>query len=531
MIRRILCLSAAVALAAGATLAGPTTASAAWSAPGKPAAGMRSTTAVAISWTPVWGAPKYVVKYSRSKSWTSSSYLTTSEPNAELTGLKPATRYYVKVAVTKTTGAKLTSYGKAAAVLTRAAGSGFVTLTPGGFRLIARDADSLTIGWRPRAGAGTYQVTYAANARLSGASHAGTRGTSLRLSGLKKNTTYWIKIRTKSGRGTTTSTFSSALKAKTTKGDVRAPLRAATYNVLCANCSANYPWSSRRGALVKAIKAQRLDVLGAQEASQGATIGADGKKKAQFADLVAMLGSDYKVTNRYRYNCVKSTTPNRCTYKNRGASHDVRIIYNADRIALLRQGSLRFTAQMPGTKERFAAWAELRQRSSGKRFFVVNTHLDPGDDTAGSTRRHDLRRDQTREMVSLIKKRNTARLPVVILGDFKNSKHAVPDNAPYDVITGAGYLDPLGNTYKSTVPARSASVERRIGTEYNTKNNLAVTAPKSAYLNGSVIDYVYVSPGIRVSEWQTVVNVDAAGRFTRKPPSDHNMVRVSVYLP
>lgn len=244
-----------------------------------------------------------------------------------------------------------------------------------------------------------------------------------------------------------------------------------------------------------------------------------------------MLGSDYKVTNKYRYNCVKSTTRTRCKYRNRGASHDVRIIYHTGRIALLRQGSLKFAAQMPGTKERYAAWAELRQRSSGKRFFVINTHLDPGDDAAGATLRHDLRRDQTRELIALIRKRNTARLPVVILGDFKTSKHAMPNNAPYDVITRAGYLDPLGNTHKSTVPARSAIVERRIGTEYNTKNNLAATAPKSAYINGSVIDYVYVSPRIRVSEWETVVDVDAAGRFTRKPPSDHNMVRVSVYLP
>lgn len=531
MIRRTLSLAAAAALAAGTALTGPATASAAWPAPGKPAAGMRSTTAAAISWKPVWGAPKYLVKYSRSKSWTSPSYLTASEPRAELTGLKPGTRYYVKVRVQKTTGASLSGYGATATFATRGSGSSYTVLAPGGLQLIARNAGSLTIDWRPRGGAATYQVKYATNARLSGAAYASTRNTSLRLGGLKRNTTYWIKIRTKSSRGTTTSTFGAALKAKTTTGSVSVPIRAATYNILCANCATGYPWAHRRAAVVKAIKAQRLDVLGAQEASQGATIGADGKKKAQFADLVAMLGSDYKVTNKYRYNCVKSTTRTRCKYRNRGASHDVRIIYHTGRIALLRQGSLKFAAQMPGTKERYAAWAELRQRSSGKRFFVINTHLDPGDDAAGATLRHDLRRDQTRELIALIRKRNTARLPVVILGDFKTSKHAMPNNAPYDVITRAGYLDPLGNTHKSTVPARSAIVERRIGTEYNTKNNLAATAPKSAYINGSVIDYVYVSPRIRVSEWETVVDVDAAGRFTRKPPSDHNMVRVSVYLP
>ncbi len=531
MIRRALSLAAGLIVAVATALATPTNASAGWSAPGKPAGGMRSTTAVAISWKPVWGAPRYLVKYSRSKSWKSPSYLTTAEPSAELTGLEPGTRYYVKVVVTKTTGGKLSGYGKTGTVLTRGSGSSYVTLTPGGLRVTARDARSLTLGWRHRAGAGSYQVKYATNAKFAGARYASTRATTLRLTGLGKKTSYWVKIRTKSGKGTTPSTFSTAIKAKTTGGSVIAPLRAASYNVLCANCSSSHPWAGRRGTLVKAIKEQHLDVLGVQEASQGAVIGADGKKEAQFKDLVDLLGSDYELTNAYRYNCKKSTSPTNCKAKDRGASHDVRIIYNADRIALLRQGSRQFSAQVPNETKRFVAWAELRQRSSGKRFFVVNTHLNPRDDVSGSTMHHDIRRAQTRELVAVIKKHNGAGLPVVILGDFKSSKHAVPNNAPYDVITDAGYLDPLGNVYKSTVPARSAIVEQRIGTEYNTKNNLADAPPKSAYINGSVIDYVYVSRGIRVSQWETVVDVDSSGRFARKPPSDHNMVRVSLYLP
>lgn len=118
--------------------------------------------------------------------------------------------------------------------------------------------------------------------------------------------------------------------------------------------------------------------------------------------------------------------------------------------------------------------------------------------------------------MATIKKQNPYDLPVIILGDFKTNKYAEPNNAPYQVITNAGYLDPLGNTEKSTIPDRSAIVERRIGTEFNTKNNLASSAPKSAYINGSVIDYIYVSPGVRVSEWETVVDVDATGRFTAK---------------
>ena len=531
MTRRLAHALVALAIVAGSLLVAPTRAVAAWTAPGKPVGGMTSTTAVAIAWPAVWGAPRYLVKYSTSKSWSSPQYLRTTEPNAELTGLKKGTTYYVKVAVTRTTGSKLSGYGPTNTVRTRTSASVYSSLTPGGLRVESTEADSIRLTWRARSGAATYQVKYGTDSALSDPTYASTTATTLTVDGLKKGTTYWFAVRVKNAKGVATSTFGDRLAAKTTTGETDAPLRAATYNVLCANCSTSYPWAKRRAALVAAIKAQQLDVLGVQEASQGLTTGADGTSKAQFDDLLDLLGSDYALANAYRYNCVKSTSPNSCVEKDRGASHDVRIIYNNDRVQLLRQGSHEYDAADPTDTKRFMAWAELKQKASGKRFFVANTHLDPNDDSSGSTYHYDLRAAQTRELLAVIAKQNTDDLPVLILGDFKMSKYATPSNAPYDLITGAGYADPLGNTYRSTVPARSAMVESRLGTEYNTKNNLAAAPPRSDYLNGSVIDYVYVSPQVRVHQWQTVVDITSSGKFAAKPPSDHNMVRVTVYLP
>ena len=532
MIRRMICLATTLFVLAGMLVTAPTRAEAAsWAKPGKPAAVGRAAKAVAISWKGVWGAPRYLVRYSAKKSFASSRTVRTTEPYAELTGLKPGRRYYVKVAVARTTGSKLSGFGKAGQVTTRTAKSALTRLAPAGLRLHARGSKTLTVSWRGRAGASHYQVRYATNARFTKARHASLKKTGVRLTKLKKGTRYWVQVRTRTAKGKATSAFSRAIRVSTTKAGSHVPLRAATYNILCANCSGSYPWAKRRGKLVKAIKAQDLDVLGAQEASQGLTKGADGKRKAQFADLRALLGSRYRLTNSYRYNCVKSTTPTRCKVKHRGASNATRIIYNRTRVKLLRQGSTQFRAQDPARNKRFAVWAEFRQRSTGKRFFVVNTHLDPVSDTSGSTYHHKVRAAQARELVATIKKRNRSRLPVVILGDFKTSKYTKPSNAPYDVITRAGYRDPLGNTYKSKTPSRSATVERRLGTEFNTMNHLKASAPKSAYINGSVIDYVFVSPRIRVAEWQTVVNITGSGRFAVKPPSDHNMVRVTLYLP
>ena len=532
MIRRVICLVTTLFVLAGMLVTAPTRAeAAAWAAPGKPSVVSRSAKAVAVSWKAVWGAPRYLVKYATKKSFASAKTVRTTEPYAELTGLKPGRRYYVKVAVARTTGTKLSKYGKTGQVTTRTARTALPRLAPAGLRLHARGKNTLTVSWRGRAGATHYQVRYATNGRFAKARHATVKATGLRLTRLKKGTRYWVQVRTRTAKGKATSSFGKAIRVSTTTGVSYAPLRAATYNILCANCSESHPWAKRRGALVKAIKAQDLDVLGAQEASQGLTKGADGRRKAQFADLLALLGSRYRLTNTYRYNCKKSTTPTKCKVKQRGASNATRIFYNRTRVKLLRQGSTQFRAQDPTRTKRFVVWAEFRQLSTGKRFFVVNTHLDPVNDASGASFHHKVRAAQARELVAAIKQRNRSRLPVVILGDFKTSKYTKPSNAPYDVVTRAGYRDPLGNTYKSKTPSRSAIVERRLGTEFNTKNNLKAAPPKSAYINGSVIDYVFVSPKIRVAEWQTVVHLAGSGRFAAKPPSDHNMVRVSLYLP
>ena len=373
---RVTILAALVTVAA-TVLFGPARAQAAWPAPGTPAGVSYSTTAIALSWSPVWGAPRYLVKYSTSKSWTSPRYLRSTRPDAELAGLKPGTRYFVKVAVTTTSGAKLSGYGRSAEVSTGGSGSGYVMLAPGGLELRSRDADSVTLGWRGRSGAARYQIQYANNSRLSRAHFVGTTATTVKITGLMKSTNYWFRIRTKSSKGVATSTFSPARQLRTTSGEAFAPLRAATYNVMCANCSSSHPWAKRRAGLVKAIKAQDLDVLGVQEASQGLTVGADGTSKAQFDDLLDLLGKGYALTNTYRYNCARSTSPNNCDPTDRGASNDVRIIYNVHRVDRLGQGSVRFKAQDPGSPSRFLAWARLRQVSTGKKFFVVNTHLDP----------------------------------------------------------------------------------------------------------------------------------------------------------
>jgi endonuclease/exonuclease/phosphatase family metal-dependent hydrolase len=180
-----------------------------------------------------------------------------------------------------------------------------------------------------------------------------------------------------------------------------------------------------------------------------------------------------------------------------------------------------------GDNDRYLAWGIFRQKSTGKKFLVGDTHLDPG----GGSDYQAVRTKQAQAIVAEIKKRNVENLPVMVTGDFNSHKWTTPSNAPYDVMTAAGYIDPLGNTYASDIPSGAATAEKTVGAFYDSYNDFNRKAnARHNYGNGTYLDYIFTSK-LRVAGWRTVVNVDADGNFIGTIPSDHNMVRASVQLP
>ncbi|RYZ28776.1 MAG: hypothetical protein EOP01_06190, partial [Propionibacteriaceae bacterium] len=158
-----------------------------------------------------------------------------------------------------------------------------------------------------------------------------------------------------------------------------APLRVASYNIRNANSYEGRKnekrWADRRDAVVDTILGQDLDVLAIQEATQGLLHDdeSEPKKINQYDDLLARLGGTWAITNATRYNCVKDTSPNSCTYAYKGASEGQRILYDAARIEVVAQGS-RLLPVPKGKGDNYMAWAELRQRSTGQRFLFSNLH-------------------------------------------------------------------------------------------------------------------------------------------------------------
>ncbi|MGV0111680.1 endonuclease/exonuclease/phosphatase family protein [Arthrobacter sp. CP30] len=426
--------------------------------------------------------------------------------------------------------------GTMTTVLSTVPASAYSVQTPAGLRVAAQNNASVIMTWNRPSGAERYRIQVSKSADYSAATYHRYATNTAELRDLTPGTTYYLRVRVISADGTTNlSEYSAPTTVRTKAAPPRVvnPLKVASFNVKCANCTGpgELSWAERRGAVVSTIKSQMPDVIGIQEASQGWL---SGETRAggltQFEDLGERLraaGAGYQVTNGKRNNCVKHTTPTACVYQDQGASQGTRLFYNTTTVALVSQGSLLLPKVSASDAARYFAWGVFTQKSSGKRFFVGDTHLDP---TSGADH-HAMRIKQTQAIIAEIQKRNTGKLPVLLTGDFNSHKWTAPANGPYDTLIKAGYKDPLGNTYFSDIPSAGASAEKTVGAFYDTFNGSKRTAnARNAYGNGTHLDYVFTS-GMRTAEWKTAVNVDSSGKFVGVIPSDHNMIQVTVQLP
>ena len=532
-----------VTLATIVTVAAAVPAQAATAAPAGLQVASTSASAVALTWRAVSGVSRYRIQYSTSSSMANAAYRRFSGTSGELTGLASDQTYHIKVRAITADGANLSPYS--AAIKTRTRGSGeYPFLSPGALAASASSETALAVTWTSRGTDNRYRISWATTSSFTAPGYLRVTGTKATVTGLRAGTKYYLKVRVITPEGGNLSAYSPAVTATTraagngSQNPGPSPLRIATYNVHCANCFAGaaneLTWYQRRDSVVSTVLAQAPDVIGFQEASQGWLKDGNGKPLsdlAQFEDLVQRLGSPYKLTNAHRNNCVKSTTPTKCVYANRGASQGVKIVYNSAALQLVSQGSLRLSEINTSDNERFLAWAILEVKQTGRRFFFADTHLEPTKDASGESSYFNLRVTQTKEILAEVAKRNPAKLPTFIVGDFNSHKWTLPSNGPYDTLRSAGYVDPLGNTYRSTSLALGATAAQRIRTNFSSYNGFARKAPSFGYLNGTYLDYIWTSPGVTVKEWETVVNVDAQGYFVGVIPSDHNMLRADILLP
>ena len=424
------------------------------------------------------------------------------------------------------------------------------TAKPTGLGASAVSQTSATVSWNKVAKAPAYRVKYSTSAKWSNPEYVKTSTTSTTLKGLKAGTTYYVKVRTTKASGASLSGYSTTITVKTSPAETTTPaapatggtaeLRVASYNVTCDKCFDGQPnelrWKDRRDAVAASIKAQDLDVIGIQEASQGWLKDADGDKidLSQFEDLRNALGGSWTLTNANRNNCVKPKTPSSCVYKDQGASDGDRILFDSRRVTMLDAGS-KLLPNVGGNNDRYVTWARLQQRSTGKQFMYASTHLEPAKDKGTAGALHRNRRAQAQVVAETVAEHNPGGLPAFVVGDFNSTRFAhdySPTNAPYDVLVDAGYVDPLGGAWRTTKTAPGALVKHRINTWLNSFNGFErKVTRKEGWVNGSYIDYIMVSRGVQVPEWETVADLDKDGNLEGIIPSDHNMLRATVVLP
>jgi len=95
--------------------------------------------------------------------------------------------------------------------------------------------------------------------------------------------------------------------------------------------------------------------------------------------------------------------------------------------------------------------------------------------------------------------------------------------------TRGGMVDPLDNLRAGWEAGANAIAEKLVDVEYNSANKWERVAPRTKFDVGTNVDYVLVSKGVRVSHYQTVVDVDSDGRFIGTIPSDHNQIKAVVH--
>ncbi|MEA5116736.1 MAG: endonuclease/exonuclease/phosphatase family protein, partial [Propionicimonas sp.] len=269
-------------------------------------------------------------------------------------------------------------------------------------------------------------------------------------------------------------------------------------------------WEKRRKALVANIKAQAPDILGIQEATPAKVKSAkNGKSVKQHDDLLYLLGS------KYRY----ATTTN---------SEGTRLAYNTARLTLVKSGAQKLTTV--GKYSRYAVWAILKDKIGGRQVFAVNTHLEPPSGGNANKNIWNARKKQANQIMDLIAKQNTGKLPVVLTGDLNSSRANKPSNGVYREFLERGLVDPLGDADDTWFRITPGIAEHEIGVEYNSFNNLERKARRTAYGVGTHVDYILVSRGVRVAKVQTVVSLDRNGKFKGTIPSDHNLITTTIHV-
>lgn len=283
-----------------------------------------------------------------------------------------------------------------------------------------------------------------------------------------------------------------------------ADVRVGTYNIRLATGDQGTPnaWEARRKDLVAFIRALDLDAFGLQEV-----------RPEQAAYLRAQL-PEYAFVGEHRG-------------ADRRSDEASPVFYRKDRFEALKSGTfwLSETPDVPGRKgwgaacPRVCSWMWLKDRKTGRTFCFANTHTD-----------HVSARARKEGMLLVIRRMKEfgGGAPVVFTGDHNCRENEEPAQAVSKILVNALFASETPPTGPWRTFTGWKAREKEISTATALKLPVAArNDPAGAPDCGPRIDYIYVSPGVRVKDYATHGDVRPG---TALFPSDHFPVTATLAL-
>jgi len=402
--------------------------------------------------------------------------------------------------------------------------------------VIASTPTSLTLDWASKKGVSKYRVYYSTS--LSGvaskkAKSKVVKGSAGTVSGLKANTMYCFQVAKKSGSSRSPrychSTMAQANKA------TAAPIGVSTFNI-CSVASGCAAWTaSRENLVVQRIAESASHIVTIQEGSSRI-----GVLEARLEPLGFALASASKTEAVfYRTNSFEPTThiviEKECTWETEtfngdssgwptenGYHLDVNTntgwwwnpsTYKWERDVEVCAGvpveqPLAGNFRLGGNAT--ATWATLRYKPTGKTYTFVSAHVSSGKSAANDR----ARAAETRNLVTSALALDTGRR-VVFAGDFNSNRSRATD-APRIEFARYGITD----TYQ-----RSSSYKNARYNSYNGWDK----KPRIGTLYGDHVDGIFAPANFGASHWQSMAKFSGSN-YATPHPSDHNLVRVNVWL-
>ena len=347
---------------------------------------------------------------------------------------------------------------------------------------VKASTQSLTLRWHSVSGAKSYQIFRSTHPNMAGAKIVSTpRKPWATVSGLATGKVYCFQVRARAGSSV------GMRSAHTCKPTIRAraPLSGPAYSVMTFNACSDVcgRWSSRLPAALKMIKARHPDVLATQEAAYWKS-----------------PPSGYSQAVYYRAK---------------------RLFYKSSRFKVATASGKRRVGAITLSTSRFAVWAELVNRSTGKHIIFVSAHTTP------ELKAYAKRGREITNLLTRMKQINTAGRTVVYAGDFNSNKN----RGTYSEATGFGSQDTVGRTFAKAgyydAYDLAASLKRP---NWNSAAGFR-RVPKVSRTWGDHVDHVYVVPQkARVWRWMNAA-LYSGSRYATPMPSDHSPVQVDLYLP